>query len=62
MIIILILGNSGKLPVIRCYDFSVCLRTGSNLEDINRFQSHTGKVRVTRTAFHPMLTPLGAKG
>ena len=43
MIIILILGNSGKLPVIRCYDFSVCLKTGSNSEDINRFESHTGK-------------------
>ena len=24
-------------------DYTVLLRTGSNLEDINRFRSHTGK-------------------
>ena len=35
----------GKLFVIRgaIHDFSVCLRTGSNPADINRFRSDTGK-------------------
>ena len=30
-------------------DFSVCLKTGSNPADINRFRSHTGNKFHTRT-------------
>ena len=33
-----------KLSLIRCINFSVFPRTGSNPADINRFRSHTGNV------------------
>ena len=32
------------MSAIECYKFLVWLRTGSNLTDINRFRSHTGKI------------------